>query len=461
MLFRRTSLLMLLSISFSINASIVKLGKEFLDVNANIKSENLGSMLLKLDIDSLKASKDWNLSYSYLKDDNKLATSIATASNLETTTNSLTLTKDFGFGGSLSFSNSLNSFSGNPETYSFSQEISYTQSLGKDFFGRSFYKKVEAAKIGYESGKFQSDANIHALILAFVQNVSNAKLYKSLVDLQEQAKVRAEKRLDLINKRVRDGLREKVDSFQAQTSLLSQIEQVQSAKISLNSQLEKVSEQLHRNVGAKEIEAFQKPSNILRADMRSGLDNPKLKSLAEKEKYQQNLLEQKELNYIPTVSLTTALKNNDYNSTSSDAISNGKLGGDHKEAKFLLSVSWPLGLETERVEKAKSYLSFKNSQYQKEKLTKSQQLTFEKVKERILLLEQNIKSAEQRKKLAAKTLGEYNKLYSKGRADLDQVIRAEETLISTEISSVQYMAQLEQINFALALLQGKILDFFN
>jgi outer membrane protein TolC len=55
-------------------------------------------------------------------------------------------------------------------------------------------------------------------------------------------------------------------------------------------------------------------------------------------------------------------------------------------------------------------------------------------------------------------LKEYNRLYNRGRADLDQVIRAEETLINSEISLIRQQAEFEQRFGELSYLNGTLIS---
>lgn len=90
-------------------------------------------------------------------------------------------------------------------------------------------------------------------------------------------------------------------------------------------------------------------------------------------------------------------------------------------------------------------------------------LNFLKSEESLLtqidLLEKNLVSVKSRKDLALVALQEMTKLYNRGRADLDQVIRAEESLINTEKSFVQYLAQREGLIYKLASLYGTLEEY--
>ena len=74
--------------------------------------------------------------------------------------------------------------------------------------------------------------------------------------LQQAAKARAKRRKELIQRRVRDGLKEKVDLIQARIELLASEEQVKTSEMQRKVSLENLSNSLHRPVTRKEVEAF-------------------------------------------------------------------------------------------------------------------------------------------------------------------------------------------------------------
>jgi len=74
--------------------------------------------------------------------------------------------------------------------------------------------------------------------------------------------------------------------------------------------------------------------------------------------------------------------------------------------------------------------------------------SIEALDEQIVILKTNLVSINKRLELASMALDEYTKLYARGKADLDQVIRAEEDLINTQKSKIQYLSQINNLNFS-------------
>jgi outer membrane protein len=440
-------------------ANLSKIAGEFLQVNSAILVGQTNVELGKLDYQSLLLTKTWNMNYSYSYADSSLeSSSTLLASPTETTAHAFSLIKDFEWGGQLTFENTLtgvdSSALGN-KFYGFSQGLSYSQSLGKNFLGRQFYKDKNSASLNMQIVEVQQEDKIQNSFLELVGSYAEAQLNKELVRLQKDAKVRAERRLDLIRRRVRDGLREKVDLYQAQISVYNQVESIKSSEQNLLSSLEKLSKSLHRNVSTKEVGEFAplEEMKIPEGTLDQNL-SIKLLSLQEKVLTQTHLKTKDSL--MPKVTLTAGVSNNDFNNTQSTAMSDGLLGGDHDELSVALVASWPIGSRPQKIERTKAMIKLKRTEMEKGK-TKLNFIEQEiSIKGQLSLLEENIQSVQKRKDLAVKTLKEYNKLYTRGRADLDQVIRSEETLINTEISIVQYMAQWERLTHSLAHLYGRL-----
>ena len=112
-----------------------------------------------------------------------------------------------------------------------------------------------------------------------------------------------------------------------------------------------------------------------------------------------------------------------------------------------------------KVNKSKLAIQKRNLEYF---LEKSQLSTIQK--ENLLIdqlkhISSNLESSLKKRNLAKKALSEITKLYQKGRAGIDQVLRAEESLINTERGFVNFISQREKINYQLAALYGELKGF--
>lgn len=455
---------------FDANAAMKKLAQEYLGNNSSVLKSKAQISSSLLDISSVKAQKIWSLTYSGLKKkDNLEQVNPFFIRDTSVTTQVLSLGKSFNWGGELSLNNSLINYKapaiGNTQSLSshgFSQGLSYKQDLGANLLGRSFYSQVETATGAHASTEAAVLNNVQIGLFDFASNYSQAKLSLSLLKLQEEARLRAKRRKELIRKQVRDGLKEKVDLIQAKIELLASGEEVQSAQMQKKSSLEKLSNLLHRNISIKEITPFDTSAldlkNILAGDANGNLEiislKGKLRSLRSSKK-------QVDYSFWPTVNAGLEYNVNDFNTTKGQAVSDGNLLGERAadETKLSLNLIWTIGNEGQKIARAKNNIELRSTEMETSKL----RINFSKTKEsliaQIALLEKNLTSVKTRKLLAETALKEMTKLYNRGRADLDQVIRAEESLISTERSLVNYLAQRENLTYRIASLYGTLQEY--
>lgn len=443
-----------------------ELVKEFLENNSEVLKSKAKKESSFLGISSLKAQKTWSLAYSGTKEKDSLETvSAFSTRNTSTTNHLLSLGKDFNWGGNFSLNNSLlkyNSPNLSSPKNGFQQGFSYTQDLGANFLGRSFYSEIQAAEEDYETSKASINRSLQASLYSFALSYSQAKLNFSLLKLQEAARDRAKRRRELIRRRVRDGLKEKVDLIQARIELLSAEEQVKSAEMQRNSSIESLSNSLHRNVTRVEVEDFDaKKLNLESIPSGDAAGNLEILTLESKRKSLKSTQARVDYSFWPSINAGLAYNVNDFDNQNSTAISEGNLLSSRNadETIFSLNLSWAIGNENQKVTKALNNIDLRVTEMESSKL----KLNFLKTKESLLsqidLLEKNLISVKQRKELTESALNEMTKLYNRGRADLDQVIRAEESLINTERNFIQYLAQREGLIYKLASLYGTLQEY--
>ena len=156
----------------------------------------------------------------------------------------------------------------------------------------------------------------------------------------------------------------------------------------------------------------------------------------------------------PSASVSFGLDSNKYDNERSEAIQNAAIDRDNSSYTLGLSLSWTIGAPQERIDKAKAALNYHLNLKKSEALRKNLLEREKHVLRQIKDLKINIASIKRRIQLSRKALSEYNKLYKKGRVDLDQVIRSEESLIATEIGHMRSLAQKEELLYSLSSLYG-------
>lgn len=457
--------------AFSTQAGLQKIAKDFLENNSQVKVAEAEVSLAELDLKAFELTRNTNLSLESNYNDSQAANFSAFAVRLTggafvqpivTSSHALTVGKDFNWGGNVSFSNTYQSIKipGLSGVTGFEQALTYTQDLGENLFGRTFYLQRDELAFNVNFTKADSENTIQNSLLTLVGSYYDAALNKALVKLQSEAKERAERRLSLIKRRVRDGLREKVDRIQAEISLFQAEEAVKTARQNFTSALESLSTSVHRGVPESEVLSLNDKAFSMTSIPEGTVDkNKNVLAFKELVKSRELNLDRNDKALMPDVNLALSATNNDFNVNSSDAISGGLLGKPNRDLRATLSVSWELGSEPEKVEKTRSFVNYKTSKLQLERLQKNVNQTEKSIRDQINLLSSNLKSSTKRLQLARVALKEYNKLYERGRADLDRLIQAEETLIDTEINHIQYLSQRERLIHSLAFLYGDLRNF--
>ncbi len=458
----------LVAISPLTNAALSSLSVEFLEKGSLNESQRMDLEISALEKESTYYSKSWSLSLSGENTKSKLERSssllISNATLLpndtETTSYNLTLSKDFFTGTEVSLSNTLVDFTNNvnlsQNNKGFTQTISLEQDLWNNFLGRRDSLSLDIAEKTFEFQKKSADYTVETNLYTFVSEYLKAKLDKANVELKKAAHERTNKRLELIKRRVRDGLSEKVDLYSAQTLELASKESYMSEMISLQSSLESLSKKLHREITVENIlnYSLKEESEILRVD---GKIEDNKNFLKTKKQIDYLVYSAKKADYAvyPSLVFGTSYSTNNYESSSSP-ISDGVVGSDNNELTVGLTLTWNIGSKAEDLTKKATSIELNKVKMESRKIL----LTLKEQESSLLRRQKEVdvllNSATKRLELANKTLKEYNRLYSRGRATLDQVIRAEEDLISTQQSYVNYL-YLKDSNFStLAYLRGKL-----
>ncbi|MCF8059191.1 MAG: TolC family protein [Bacteriovoracaceae bacterium] len=463
--------LVLCLISSPTFAGLKNIAKDFLANNAQVRVAESQIQLASLDLRAFELTRNTNLTWNSNRNENKLESFSAFAARfaggafrqpIETTEHTLGLSKGFEWGGNLTFDNSYQEITveGARKIYGFSQGLTYTQNIGRDFFGKSFSLQKDQLSYNVSFTESNSESTIQNSLLDLVRNYYQAALNKSLVKLQQDAKKRADRRLTLIRKRVKDGLREKVDRIQAEISLYRSDENVKSAKQNFTSAIEALSTAVHRVVPADEVVGLI-DSNFKSTEIPVGnvSGNQNLKALQDQVKATEASLDIADRGILPTVNLEVGARNNNFEPQTSDAFSGGRIGGSNHELRLGVNLSWALGSQPQKVEKTRALVNYNTTKLRLQKLTSDVFQSEKSIRDQISLLSENLESSKKRLELAQAALDEYNRLYARGRADLDQLIQAEETLITTEINHVQYMSQREVLLHSLAFLYGDLRNF--
>ncbi len=433
------------SSTFASNSDLLK---EFMNNNFEVLKAKTDISLSAYDTQNVIDKKFWGLGLSSKYSDNTLEEITGTgATKLRTLSNSISLSKDFNWGGHLTFGMADSSFSPNDgnimvknDKNMFSQSLRYSQDLGANFFGQIDRNEIAMAKQTEEITKSASSLKTSADLLSFYAIILKASLNRTMVRLAKEAHLRAVSNTKLIQKRVRDGLREKIDLYQAQINEKSLLERMIGAEKALEQSRAEIASKIHRTIEITELDVLnlERP-NYLR------VPSVKWESYKEKELLLSQLslgqlaIDQVDHTFLPTIKLAGSYQTNDYDASSSEARSNGAFGADQKEYAASINLMWPIGNEVQKnnMAKQKALLMLKSAEIKKKE--SSYKDSVRSLYAQLALLEKSLESAKERVELARKILTEFGRLYRQGRAGIDRLLDAESSLIATENSYANYI----------------------
>ena len=320
-----------------------------------------------------------------------------------------------------------------------------------DFLDKSSDKDYEIAQINNEKGKAQAKLNVEKGYFDFFTIYLQAKFQVFAVELNKEFVKRAQKRVRQVNKRVKDGLSRRVELDQAKSSVLNQKESLESARSSLKQNLA-----LLENIIGKKIEEsyfstitwerkeFSFWKSLVKEDKHYSLE-----VLEESLKASEKLLEKINHESGYKLLLSANYATNDIDPKSSEAMSNS-LNGEHYSRNISLNFVIPLGGDKRRSLKHK--YAYQKKKNELDILTKKDELKAKKdaLLQQVSFLEKATSFSKEKVNLANRILKEQNRLYLRGQASFEEVIRAEENYINAELSEKRLLAEYETLvaNFA-------------
>ncbi len=433
---------------------------DFLENNKKIKSADLAPNMAQKQVDALWGSKQWYLSLSGGKNVTPSRSAqrpeddfaVGTFDNLNGS-----IFKTFSWGGELSFNNRYNIFN-NQQGKMFIQDFSYKQNLGNDFFGIKFRNEVTAAEYNAQKVAAQIKEVDQSLLQQFFMTYNSARLNKTFVERDLDAKKRAEVRKDSIKKRVDAGLLDSVDLKKAKMGVMYAEEEVKSSMAKLEKDLEDLSSQLSRKVKDEEITPYSFDEAKLPEDVVGSLErNYKIEELKFELMSLDKTIQKINMDFIPEIQLQVSWATDGTGMDVSSTFANNNLW-DSDKIKFsgALTFVMPLGWEVNRALKSAKQLEMNQKTYDLDYL-REELINMERgIKQRISLVRKNIDSAIERRLISIKALDETNKLYNRGRTYLDNVLISEETLTNTEKGIAGYIFNLEALIAQQAIIYGKL-----
>lgn len=447
--------------------SVSNLMKEYLAKNIQVEALGLQYHLTELGTEESHASKPWTFSMSGNYVDSQLESASASAYDTKSQGATAGLSKSFFSGTTLSLNTGLTKYQLTPKSGGSStdysegyQQLSLAQDLGKNFFGFSDRLGLKIADLSKEKGAVVLNKGMQAQVLSFYSALLKTSLYRSMVEFSKEAYQRGVQHTELVKRRVRDGLREKVDLYQVEMTQRSLEENVLSTQKNYEDAQTELSAMLQRKVEDHEILDLMKETIAHRPISAVSWDQSMDAEVLRKELSSLKLsLSQARNAMIPSLKLSASLKNNAQDEAQSKAFSDSTLGGEDKEMTVGVSFAWNIGSELESINKqrAKAQLIYKEAEEKSAK--KAYEFEIDKMLKQLGLIDKQIDSSEEKMKLAKQVLGEYTKLYNQGRADLDRLIDAESSLINTQNGHVSYLFNREILAANLLYVDNKLMEY--
>jgi outer membrane protein len=449
-------------------AQFAPLADEFLKGHSEVMINELNHTSIKLAFDAVEADKRWSFNLGLGHNEDQLDRNNPFFEPTNRNFLNGGLARNFSWGGTLMIDGRYEEIDEQPaqssllvaeDNYQFAQGFSYTQDLGKDFFGRKYFAQREAA---FQRQQFSqtmlTEKNEHALFQFYVSYLK-ASLRKTNVKLQKAAEERSKRRREDVAKKVKDGLKDKVDLYEAEIFLLNTQEGVRESEKLLQNDLYGLSQALSRKVELQEIEEYvlTQPAFVDFNRQPNADQNATLKRMDEEVKLAHAELKTSVYDFNPDVKLTTEYRTNDFDLTRKTAIENGQFGQDQNFWQVSVNLTIPLDFEVEKIRRAQSKIVVMTKEIEHKKTAESYHFQKENLKNQLSLQQKNILAALEKREYALLAVKSHNQLYNLGRHDLDRLIRAEESLIQTETSLATTISQYLQLSAEWAKLNGNLL----
>ena len=324
--------------------------------------------------------------------------------------------------------------------------ITYSQDLGRNFFGKQFYLSLELAEENIKYSDLTLSEENQKELKHFYQQYLQTRLTKTLFSLQKQALKRAVDRLNEIKRKVKDGLSEKSDLYLAEIEYLRKKENLTSTKSSWENTKRELSQKLGRDIRDHEIQQVSlKNKNSTDSKQYALEENLNLKKIETNLRRVKKEIENLKRNYIPKINMGITTKESSPSPTELEHI-------------ISLNIQLPLSFNQEKLQVSHKKVAAMSLEMTRKLALQNLEVAEKNLEREIITLLENLKTSLSRIEIAKKNLKENTKLYSIGKTNLDILLRAEEELIRTELSYVNSWFRYEVAVTEKATLYGKLLE---
>ncbi len=402
------------------------------------------------------AHRDLILSSSLFYKKDKLESLSSSYNPDDTTGLSIGLDKKLSKGFSLSWKPSFYFFKEQSSTYNLDQKLTLSQDLSQDFLGKKEKLQKNLYQISLDMADLTLKNKIEETLFTLSTKYLMAQIGKHSWELMKEFHTKANKRKDLILKRVRDGLNDKVDGIEASIGEIVALEKINSAEADYFAALKELANLVHREVTDENIESIHQEEWKEIEDEKI-TSNLSLKILKQNLMLADKTLTLKRRDLLPQVSVSLSYRTNKYDSKMEKAYTMGwPVMTSKDETQITAALSIPFTRKEAKLNIEKAAVDKKVAEYSLQKIELNINREIELINKQMHLFKINIEKNEERKQLATKKLSEYNRQYFQGRADLDLVIRAEEDLLKTELEIIKTISDFKMLYLKKKLLFGQM-----
>jgi outer membrane protein TolC len=462
--------LILLSISLNASAVFKDIWKGYL-VSKIHQSQQVE---IKLNAANFKFSDnifDWNFGFTPSHSESNLASIFAFQAQKTTEDSMLfSLSKSSYKFGTFSLSHEKTSYDlsewtaeslknfADPVLYENRTSIEYSY----DFLNRSSDIDQEIVEIDYRSGDLQSKINIEQGYLNFFSTYLQTKFQVYAVDLTKSFIKEAKRRVSITKRRFNDGTSRKVELLQARSSLLNQNESLEKNRSTLKQNLA-----ILENIIGKRIDDsyFAKLTwkMIPFKSWRKYIDEKTPMSLdliQEKIKFSEKQIEKMNNESGYKLTMNTAYITNALGVSDSASMTEA-MSGDNTRQSISLNFVIPLGMDKRSA--LRERYTYQKKKNELELLNSIDEVKVKKTAliEQIKYLEKSNSFSKSKVEIATETLKEQNRLYLRGQASFEEVIRAEESYINAKLNEKRMLLDYELLIANYAFLNNSMTSLLN
>lgn len=346
----------------------------------------------------------------------------------------------------------------NEKQYEVKNSLTYTYEILNEF--TRLDEKEIVAKQKYDNITYEISA--HKAHYDFFVAYMNTKM-RILVDrLYKESKSRAERRVRTVRKRFKDGLSRRVDYDNALISVLNQDETIIQNEAELRLNIATLENLLQIEISEKEygqITWTYKPEENFKFLTKES-KFPEIEQLKLLNKMSDLSVVKLQASSAQNLAFSLSYRANSF-SNSRDMSIEDTFGSRNDEKRLSLAYSMPLGLT-----KNKALRTKKKLEAQRNKLRLGNKASELKIQDGVLdeninRFARTIKVVDRKIFLMNRIVKENEKLYLRGQVNFEEVLRAEETLITTKIARVNIYALYEGALAQKALMKGSVLSFLD